>query len=80
MSKLLEQYKNFILFRGNHFKREAILMTLYPLIIFLMLVIAIVVYAIKEHLKVDSCLDAGGAFDYELQKCKFDNAEQESNT
>ncbi|MCG8671355.1 MAG: hypothetical protein MI867_18255 [Pseudomonadales bacterium] len=55
-------------------------MTLYPLIIFMMLVIAIVVYTIKEYLKVDSCLDAGGSFDYELQKCEFDNAEQESNT
>ncbi|MCG8314111.1 MAG: hypothetical protein MI976_12945 [Pseudomonadales bacterium] len=80
MSKLLEQYKNFILFRGSHFKREAILMTLYPVIIFVMLVIAIVAFTIKEYLRVDRCLDAGGVYNYELQKCRIDHKDQNSST
>ena len=69
-----------MLFRDNHIKREAVLMAVYPLIIFLMLVIAIVVFTVKQYLSVDSCLDAGGAYDYELKECKFNNHEQESNT
>ena len=71
MSKLIGQYKKIIRLRGNDFKREAIFMTLYPVVILVLLMIAIVVFTIKEYLRVDSCLDAGGTYDYELEKCSF---------
>ena len=32
--------------------------------------VALSIWSQTEHGKIDSCLDAGGAWDYELKQCK----------
>jgi hypothetical protein len=54
----------------DRFKKEAKIMFLIPLALIIFAVLAsLFVPKISRQLDIDSCLDAGGKYDYENDKC-----------
>jgi hypothetical protein len=56
--------------KANHFKREAKIMALLFLgLLLLALVAGLMLPALIQYIKVDQCLDSGGAYNYETKTC-----------
>ena len=54
----------------DRFRKEAKLMFLIPLaLIILGILVSLLVPKISKQLDIDSCLDTGGKYDYENNKC-----------
>lgn len=54
----------------DRFKKEAKLMFLIPLVLIVFgILAALFVPKISRQIDIDSCLDTGGKYDYEIDKC-----------
>lgn len=54
----------------DRFKKEAKLMLLIPLILIVFgILVSLFIPKISRQLDIDSCVDAGGKYDYENNKC-----------
>ncbi len=54
----------------DRFKKEAKLMFLIPLALIIFgILVSLFVPKISRQLDIDSCLDSGGRYDYENEKC-----------
>jgi hypothetical protein len=57
---------------SKQFKREAIFMVSFPIILILIALIAgILGPKIKRSLDVDNCLDSGGSYNYKKNQCEM---------
>jgi hypothetical protein len=57
---------------SKHFKREAVFMASFPVILILIvLIVGIFGPKIKRYLNVDECHDSGGSYDYKSYQCEM---------
>lgn len=57
---------------NKHFKREAIFMASFPVILILIaLIVGIFGPNIKHYLDIDKCLDFGGSYNDKINQCEI---------
>ena len=60
---------------NDHFKRESKIMIWLFIIPFIIGFIIMLIYPYFSHeIKIDSCLDSGGSFNYETCECDYKNS------